>query len=59
MTEREMLRRTHTLTKREIEMLLEITAHRHPSDPRAESMTLRELIREEWARTQKEKKPHG
>ncbi len=51
-----MLKKTHTFSQRELDMLADITAHRHQSDPRAESMTLRELIREEWARIQKEHK---
>ena len=55
-TEAEMLRKTFTLTQRELDMLTAIAAHRHPSDPRVESLTIRELIREEWTRVQKEKR---
>ena len=51
-----MVRKTFTLTRRDLELLAEITAHEHPSDPRVESLTVRELIRERWARIQKEKK---
>jgi hypothetical protein len=52
----DMVRRTFTLTQRDLDALLAIAAHRHPSDPRVESLTVRELIREEWARIHKEKK---
>lgn len=50
------IRKTYTFTPLEEDLLSKIAAHRHPTDARVESQTLRELIREEWARIQKERR---
>lgn len=46
----QVIRRTFTLTSVEGELLQQIAKHRHPTDRRIESLTLRELIREEYER---------
>lgn len=46
----QVVRRTFTLTELEADLLDKITKHRHPTDRRVDSLTVRELIREEYER---------
>lgn len=53
MATNDVIRRTFTLTSVEGELLEQIAKHRHPTDRRVWSLTLRELIREEHLRIQR------
>lgn len=46
---------TYTLSGRELEMLEQLVAWRHPTDPKAASMTVRECIRETYEREKAER----
>lgn len=41
---------TYTLSEREVGMLEQLVQWRHPTDPKAASLTIRECIRETYAR---------
>lgn len=45
-----MRAQTYTLSEVEVEMLAHLVKWRHPTDPKAASMTVRELIREAFER---------
>lgn len=47
---------SYTLSEADLERLAHLIAWRHPDDPKAASMTIRELIREAYER---ERQAHG
>lgn len=48
---------TFTMSSADIERLAYVVRRRHPDDPRTSSLTVRELIREEYDRLKREE--HG
>ena len=46
---------SYTLSESDVEMLVQLVAWRHPNDPKAVSMTVRELIREAYEREKRER----
>lgn len=46
---------TYTLSEQELEMLEQLIRWRHPTDPKAASMTVRECIRETYERERVER----
>lgn len=50
---------TYTLSETELDMLKQLVAWRHPTDPKAASLTLRELIRETHERERQKRERSG
>lgn len=50
---------SYTLSEADLERLAYLIAWRHPDDPKAASMTIRELIREAYERERLAREAHG
>jgi hypothetical protein len=50
---------TYTLSEAELEMLEQLVKWRHPTDPKAASMTVRECIREAYEHEKAEREMTG